>query len=85
VLHRPIETIPLIGMCLFDLHWPQFPHSGNPVYQDLAVGTLRSPGGRSVGKFIVSRTGEAYDAQYRDPNRKFHFISPHKRRKGGNK
>jgi hypothetical protein len=39
-----------------------------------ALGDL--PGGRSVGKFIVSRTGGAYDAQYRDPNRKFHFIPP---------
>ena len=37
----------------------EFPHSD---YEDLVVGTLRSPAGRSVGKVIVSRAGEAYDA-----------------------
>src|SRR5260370_31216137 len=33
--------------------------------------TLFDAGARSGGKFVVPRAGEGYDAQARDPNRKF--------------
>jgi len=42
--------------------------------------SLRDPadlaGVRSGDKFVVSRVGEAYDAQARGPNRKFQLRAP---------
>ena len=41
--------------------------------QKRAVGTRDLARACSGGKFLVSRTGDAYDAQARNPNRKFRF------------
>jgi hypothetical protein len=37
VLQRPIETTRVIGMWLLTCIGPKFPHSENPVSQDLAL------------------------------------------------